>query len=619
MAARQGGLFRHRVKNNVTNTSLSSDLPEDQATSPDEVRAALARLLGSEEFVSSPRLADFLRYVVETTLSGRADEIKGYTIAVEALGRPASFDPQSDPIVRVEATRLRRSLERYYTGAGATDSIEIFIPKGAYVPLFRPRAARPDLPTEIAPPLAPQDTPAPALRQRKRIWPTLLGACVAAFAVTAGALFLLAPTVESGPSSVTIAFGNRALSPADLADRMGMPILEVRPFEMSGNAAPASDEIHALEARMRDAFARFDFVDVVTPGSDASVSECRGAPPRSVFSLGGLAEKHDNGTQSLLFRLTDRCSGVIVWSTEMDGLRRSADLEQKVVRDVATAVMQLHGVLPTRARAQAKIDAPASGFSCIAQTFAVIRGEDAGQRPAAHACIDRLVAHDNGYGVVHSLKAYLLLSEVRADLERDPDPAVLATIEAEADTGADLAPNSAFAARILAIAAFARGDAEEALASADKALTLNPLDYDTQASVGTILIGLGQPERGEAMLVGAREHGATRNANQDAYLAIAAFLTSDAKMANTLLPLLSAKPSISNRIGLALALRTLGRTEEEEQVVSALVRDAPGGFASVRRAIRYLLPSEQTSGRVIGEIEAAGHVQSDIEPHMSRG
>lgn len=604
------------MNNNVTNASLSPDLPEDQSTPPDEARAALARVLGSEEFVSSPRLADFLRYVVETTLAGRADEIKGYTIAVEALGRPTSFDPQSDPIVRVEATRLRRSLERYYSGAGAGDGIEIVIPKGAYVPLFRNRGQRPDQSEEAAPPPALAETPAPLLPRRRRLWPILIGAGAA---LAAAAVALLSPTLESGPSSFTIAFGNRTLSAADLADRMGMPILEVRPFELAGNPAPPSDDIHALEARMRDAFARFDFVDVVAPGGEASAGECRGAPSRPVFSLGGLAEGHDDGTQSLLLRLTDRCSGVIVWSTEMDGLKRSADLEQKVVRDVATALMQFHGVLPTRARAQARLDAPGSGFACIAQTFGVLKGEDGAQRSAAHACIDRLVAHDNGYGVVHSLKALLLLSEARAEPEREPDPAVLAAISQEADMGADLAPTSAFAARILAQSAYLEGDTETALVAADKALTLNPLDYDTMASMGAILIGLGQPERGEALILAAREHGAPRSTTQDAYLAIAAFLTSDTRMAGAVLPQLSGKPGLVSRIALALALRTLGRMEEEQQVVATLVREAPGGFSGVRRAIRSLLPAGHTANRVLGEIEAAAHLQDEFNVHTSRG
>ena len=81
-------------------------------------------MAASEAFRGSPQLVAFLRYVVEATLRGEHDRIKGYTIAVEALGRAEDFDPQSDPIVRVEATRLRRAINRYYarTAAGAIRS-----------------------------------------------------------------------------------------------------------------------------------------------------------------------------------------------------------------------------------------------------------------------------------------------------------------------------------------------------------------------------------------------------------------------------------------------------------------------------------------------------------------
>jgi len=74
----------------------------------DEIRVALERMAASEAFRGSPQLVAFLRYVVDATLRGAADRIKGYTIAVEALGRADNFDPQTDPIVRVEAMRLRR-------------------------------------------------------------------------------------------------------------------------------------------------------------------------------------------------------------------------------------------------------------------------------------------------------------------------------------------------------------------------------------------------------------------------------------------------------------------------------------------------------------------------------
>jgi hypothetical protein len=85
----------------------------------------------------APRLVAFLRYVVDRTLAGRCAEIKSYTIAVEAFGRAPSFEPQADPIVRVEAGRLRRALDHYYASEGHNDPVIIELPRGCYVPRFR--------------------------------------------------------------------------------------------------------------------------------------------------------------------------------------------------------------------------------------------------------------------------------------------------------------------------------------------------------------------------------------------------------------------------------------------------------------------------------------------------
>ncbi len=101
-----------------------------------EIRSALARVISSPGFRSSPRLSSFLSFVVETTLSGHAERIKGYTIAVEALGREKDFDPQGNSLVRVEAIRLRRVLEDYYAGPGQHDPLVIRMPSGSYVPKF---------------------------------------------------------------------------------------------------------------------------------------------------------------------------------------------------------------------------------------------------------------------------------------------------------------------------------------------------------------------------------------------------------------------------------------------------------------------------------------------------
>ncbi|MCK7610680.1 hypothetical protein [Roseibium sediminicola] len=102
------------------------------------VQSALVTALQSREFQSAPQLRAFLGFVVRATLNNEQEKLKGYTIAVEALGRPEDFNPVTDPIVRVEAARLRRRLEKYYSGSGAGDPVRIVIPKGSYAPEFHP-------------------------------------------------------------------------------------------------------------------------------------------------------------------------------------------------------------------------------------------------------------------------------------------------------------------------------------------------------------------------------------------------------------------------------------------------------------------------------------------------
>lgn len=99
-------------------------------------RAELDAVLQSGLLNRSPHLIQFLTYVCELYFEGRSQQIKEYTIGVEAFGRPAGFDPKKDSIVRVEAHRLRKRLEEYYAGAGAGHRIRIVIPSGQYVPQF---------------------------------------------------------------------------------------------------------------------------------------------------------------------------------------------------------------------------------------------------------------------------------------------------------------------------------------------------------------------------------------------------------------------------------------------------------------------------------------------------
>ena len=103
---------------------------------PEERREALHRVLQSSHFRSTGRLSDFLRFAVESTLNGNSAALKESVIGVEVFGRPADYDPRTDPVVRVEARRLRAKLLEYYHEEGAQDPFRIQIPKGGYTPTF---------------------------------------------------------------------------------------------------------------------------------------------------------------------------------------------------------------------------------------------------------------------------------------------------------------------------------------------------------------------------------------------------------------------------------------------------------------------------------------------------
>jgi serine/threonine-protein kinase len=108
---------------------------------PETVHRALDRIVASEAFTRSPRLTKFLRYIVEQSLEGHGPELKEYVLAEEVFGRKSGFDPRIDPIVRVEAGRLRRRLKEHYRREGKDDEVRIECAKGGYAVMFRTPAA----------------------------------------------------------------------------------------------------------------------------------------------------------------------------------------------------------------------------------------------------------------------------------------------------------------------------------------------------------------------------------------------------------------------------------------------------------------------------------------------
>lgn len=116
--------------------SMDIDPVQGSVPTADEVREQLRLIVESSAFAHQTKTRQFLIYIVEQTLAGNERKLKQYSIATEALGREASFDPALDPIVRLEAGKLRKSLDGYYLKAGDADRLAISVPKGSYIPTF---------------------------------------------------------------------------------------------------------------------------------------------------------------------------------------------------------------------------------------------------------------------------------------------------------------------------------------------------------------------------------------------------------------------------------------------------------------------------------------------------
>lgn len=131
-------------------TPLHSNTRPYSASFERTVREHLERVLHSPHFDGSTRSRDFLRFVVNEALTGRGDKLCQGAIAVAVFGRRGDFDAVVDPIVRVQAGRLRRSLERYYLLAESRDSVRIELHKGSYAPTFVPDAGATDTAVKLA-------------------------------------------------------------------------------------------------------------------------------------------------------------------------------------------------------------------------------------------------------------------------------------------------------------------------------------------------------------------------------------------------------------------------------------------------------------------------------------
>ena len=568
------------------------------APTRDEIRAAIDRITESDVFSRSPQLGAFLRFVVEAVLHGKGDRIKAYTIGVEVLRRDTKFDPQIDPIVRVEATRLRRAIERYYAGPGLDDPIVVDLPRGAYVPIFRRRefvdGARPAL---------------AAWRPSAR--PVFWGAAAAVLLVLIGAGVVLRQTASRDPADVVASHeAARPLAERSLPHGNGMPAVYVEPLRVVGTAPEGGVSAALLFEKVNGAFARFDTVNVVhaprgTVGSDGDAP----AVSRADYQLSGAVEYRD-GQASVQFRLIDVGESNVVWSRSFDRLPAANEgvTEDHIVGALTEALLQSYGVIRSRDRAKHLVSGAGDPrYRCILEAADSMRTLSHAEHGRARACLEKLTAFDPSFAVGYAFLAMLYGREHQHGVAPRPgEPPALDMALSAVRRSIELNPASSRAYVVLMLVLFHRREVEEAFAAGEKALALNKYDMLAPAEYGGRLVLAGHLDTGMALLRRAGEFSAIRPAWQHFYVFMGAYLGNDFKEAAYQAGQITADNYTSTHLARALIAVSAGDTERARQAVERLTQVQPGWRTQPRQELAKLSPSPKVVDRLARDLAKAG-------------
>ncbi|GAU85933.1 adenylate cyclase [Bosea sp. BIWAKO-01] len=499
---------------------------EADAPSASEVLAQLDRILSHPEFSRSARGCEFLRYIVEEALAGRADRIKAYSVALAVFGRGETFDPQADPLVRIEAGRLRRAVERYYLVAGQLDPCIISIPKGGYVPRFERNILH--AAGASAPAAAPAERPVAAPAPRR--WLARLGAGAAVLAVALGGLALWQGL--PGP------FRRAIPEPA-------APTLVVMPFVNLGDMPEAKIYADGLTEEVVSQLARFRELSVL--GRETSRSIRPGADLARIHRELGVGYLLEGSVQAaanqlrVTGRLLDAQSGAVLWSHTYDNDLRVRDLvtiQDDVAQKVATAVAQPYGIIFRAGERRAGSTPPddLEAYACTLRFYTYRSAPSAESHAAIRTCLERAVATFSNYATAWAMLSILYLDEDRFEFnpKGGPPTAIQRSIEA-ARRAIRLDPENVRALQALMMALFFSQRPAEALEIGERAVALNPNDTELLAEFGIRVGQVGAWARGTALL----EQALARNpAHTDFYngaLAIHAYMQRDYRRAEALI------------------------------------------------------------------------------------
>lgn len=320
---------------------------------PAAVERQIEAILASRDFAAAPKMRALLRYVVDATLAGDAQRLKGYAIGVDVFERGPDFDPAIDPIVRVQAGRLRKMLEAYYSSAGQDDPIRIEIPKGGYAIVFVPRADGPLSNTGAGEPEGAADPPvlpaaaalsAHALRWRQAARSPLAQLSALALLLTLGAFGVGLLHERGGPrphAEPTI--------PISPGAQDGAITLAVLPFTNMSRDASLGPFADGLSDALMTALSRVKSISLASRTSAFQYREA--ADLRRVGEALGVryliegGVQHDGQRIRVNVQLIDSATGAHIWAQEYDrNVTNELAVQSELVTTLAAEIRpQLYG------------------------------------------------------------------------------------------------------------------------------------------------------------------------------------------------------------------------------------------------------------------------------------
>ncbi len=511
------------------------------------LRAQMERLVASRVLGGSKRLQRFLRYVVEEHLAGRDRHIKGVTIARAAYDRDESFDPLTDPLVRVEAARLRRRLAEYYEGEGREDPILVEIPKGGYVPQFRERASAVDSTRSEGAPL-----PGPSIA--------------------------VLPFLSLGEATETDYFAD------GLTEELTTELTRFEGFQVISR--------HSVLG-YRDGLA-----DTRHVGRDLGVR----------FVLEGSVRRR-TPRMRISARLVDANDGMQVWAESFDGDLSTGDLfavQNEITRQVVARVASEFGVIPRRltreSRGKRTDDLTAHEAVLQYHHYNSILSRDTHAR--ARAALEHAVARDPDYAA-----AWAALSEVYWD-SRTLGLAEIDDAERKAEDAArravSLDSSSQHARWALALTYFHRRRREELLREASRILELNPNAAHTIGTTGWLVALAGEWEEGLAMM----ERMRPLNPHFPGWFHVAPFQNhyrqEQYAAAYTEAEQIRMPELLWDSATRAAALGALGRHEEAHEAVAELLALDPGFAGAAREYLGWYVFEPALLERLLDGLRRAG-------------